>query len=219
MSNITEKAKEYLSYQISVIPTKEDKTPKITWEPYQSNRMTPEVVGRFFDRAPGIAILGGVVSGGLEVIDVDCKYDLTGSLWEDLWGLIEDNLPELFKSLVIAKTKNKGYHIYYRCNRVVGNTKLAQRPTTEEEKERTYRGEREAGATEEQARKASQKDRIRALVETRGEGGYVVAPPTPGYEYIQGDPGNIPTITTGQRDLILSISRSFNQMEETKETP
>ena len=219
MGNIIEKAKEYLSYQISVIPTKEDKRPLISWTPYQSKRMGAEEADRLFKGAQGVAILGGAVSGGLEIIDVDCKYDLTGSLWEELWGLVQDNLPVLFKSLVIAKTKKGGYHIYYRCSQIGGNTKLANRATIEAERERTYKREIEKGSTEEEAQRASLNDNIRVLVETRGEKGYVIAPPTPGYEYIQGDPGNIPTITTGQRDLILSISRSFNQVEETKETP
>ena len=54
------------------------------------------------------------------------------------------------------------------------------------------------------------------LIETRGEGGYVIAPPSPGYKYIQGEPGNIPTITTEERDILFSISKSFNELEEIK---
>ena len=200
MSNITDKAKEYLSYQLSVIPTKEDKTPTRAWTTYQKERLKEEEVDNVFSgyNVKGLAIICGAISGGLEVIDVDCKYDITGSLWEDLRTLIQDNLPELYKSLVIAQTKSGGYHIYYRCSQPGGNVKLANRPTTVEE------------------RKKEPQDKIRVLIETRGEGGYVIAPPTPGYKFIQGEPEKIATITPQQKEILFSISKSFNEVEEEK---
>ena len=187
MSNqITDKATEYLGYQLSVIPTKEDKTPTIAWTPYQSNRMSPEEVEGYFSKAPvkGIAVICGAVSGGLEVIDVDTKHDTTGSLWDELSSIIQGNLPQVYKSLVIAQTKSGGYHLYYRCSSIAGNLKLATKQNRE------------------------------VLIETRGQGGYVVAPPSPGYSYIQGEPGNIPTITPEERDSLLSIAKSFNELPE-----
>jgi replicative DNA helicase len=186
---IIDKAKEYLKAQLSVIPTKEDKQPALpTWKPYQSERLKEDEVDGLFSggNVKGLAIICGAISGGLEVIDVDTKYDTTGSLWDELKSLIEDNLPELYKSLVIAHTKSGGYHIYYRCSSIAGNLKLSTKLNRE------------------------------VLVETRGEGGYVVAPPTPKYTYIQGDPGNIPTITPEEREILFSISKSFNELEETK---
>lgn len=187
MSNITAKAKEYLKAQLSVIPTKEDKRPALnSWLPYQKQRLTEEEVDALFNTAKGIGIICGAISGNLEVIDVDTKHDETGYLWEDLKTLLEDNLPYLYSSLVIAQTKSGGYHIYYRCSSIAGNLKLSTKLNRE------------------------------VLVETRGEGGYVIAPPTLGYKYIQGEPINIPTITPEEREIILSISRSFNEIEEVK---
>ena len=184
---IKDKAKEYLKAQLSVIPTKEDKRPALpTWTPYQSQRIKEDEVDALFNTAKGIGIICGAISGGLEVIDVDTKHDTTGSLWEELRGLIEDNLPELYSRLVIAQTISGGYHIYYRCSSIAGNLKLSTKKNRE------------------------------VLVETRGEGGYVIAPPTPKYTYIQGDPGNIPTITPEDRDILFSISKSFNELEEIK---
>ena len=186
---IKDKAKEYLKAQLSVIPTKEDKLPALpTWKPYQSQRIKEDEVEALFSGAnvKGLAIICGAISGGLEVIDVDTKHDTTGSLWEELRALIEDNLPELYSRLVIAQTKSGGYHIYYRCSSIAGNLKLSTKKNRE------------------------------VLVETRGEGGYVIAPPTPKYTYIQGEPGNIPTITPEEREIILSISKSFNELEEIK---
>jgi replicative DNA helicase len=186
---IKDKAKEYLKAQLSVIPTKEDKLPALpTWKPYQSERIKEDQVEALFTgvNVKGLAIICGAISGNLEVIDVDTKHDTTGSLWDDLRGLIEDNLPELYKRLVIAQTRTGGYHIYYRCSSIAGNLKLSTKLNRE------------------------------VLIETRGQGGYVIAPPTPNYTYIQGEPGNIPTITIEEREILFSISKSFNELEEMK---
>ena len=183
---IKDKAEEYLKAQLSVIPTKEDKTPAVgKWKPYQTERLTNVDIFKA-DFVKGIGIVCGAISGNLEVIDVDTKHDTTGSLWSELRGLIEDNLPELYSRLVIAQTKSGGYHIYYRCSSIAGNLKLAEKLNRE------------------------------VLIETRGEGGYVIAPPTPGYRYIQGEPVNIPTITPEERERLFSISKSFNELEENK---
>lgn len=185
---IKDKAKEYLEAGLSVIPTKETKQPALrTWKPYQTEVIKEDEVEELFNKpaVKGIAIICGAISGGLEVIDVDTKHDTTGALWEDLNGLLQDNLPEdIYNKLVIAQTKSGGYHIYYRCSSIAGNLKLSIKSNRE------------------------------VLVETRGEGGYVVAPPTTGYKYLQGNPTNIATITPEERDLILSIGRSFNEIEE-----
>jgi len=186
---IKDKAKEYLMAQLSVIPTKEDKVPALpSWTPYQSQRIKENEVEALFSGAniKGLGIICGAVSGNLEVIDVDTKHDTTGSLWDELRTLIQDNLPELYSRLVIAQTKSGGYHIYYRCKEIKGNLKLATKLNKE------------------------------VLIETRGQGGYVIAPPTNGYTYIQGEPGNIPTITTAERDILFSISKSFNQLQDEK---
>lgn len=195
MSTITDRAKEYLGYRLSIIPTTKDKTPLGSWKAYQTTRLKEAEVDKVFSKAPGLAIICGAVSGGLEVIDVDTKYDLTGSLWDELRALIQDSLPEVYKRLVIAQSKSGGYHIYYRCKEPGGNVKLANRFTIEQER-------------------GSVKDTVRVLIETRGEGGYIIAPPTPGYSYIQGEPSKIPLITPEDRGAIFSIARSFNETPE-----
>jgi len=185
MSNIIQKAKEYSKAGLSIIPTTTDKRPALKeWTSYQSNIMTAEEIDRLFTGAGGIGIVCGNVSGGLEVIDVDTKNDTTGTLWEEFRRLLEDNLPETFKELIIARTKSGGYHIYYRCDTIETNKQLAKKQNKE------------------------------VLIETRGERGYVMAPPSPNYKYLQGEPTNTPRISTEERDLIFKIARHFNELPE-----
>ena len=51
------------------------------------------------------------------------------------------------------------------------------------------------------------------MIETKAEGGYVVAPPTDGYSYLNGDLFYIPEILTEERDILISICKSFDQIQ------
>jgi replicative DNA helicase len=217
---IQDKALDYIKAQLSVIPVKEDKLPALTtWKKYQTIKIKPNEIETFFTGAnvKGVGIICGAISGGLEVIDIDTKYDLTGNLWEGIKEQIKDSLGDIFfYSLTIAQTRSGGYHIYFRSDNPEGNKKLANRYTTPQEREKTYQDNKQKGDTEEEAKKKANNDKIRVLIETRGEGGYVVAPPTQGYKLLQGDPPHtlIKTITKEERDILLNIARSFNQVEE-----
>ena len=192
---IKESALEYLKNDFSVIPLNYDKTPTGKWKEYQTKIMPYIQAEKVFDGAEGVGLVCGKISENIEVIDVDCKYDITGTLWEDFSQLIKDAMSEeFFEGLVISKTQHNGYHIFYRCITVEGNKKLAQRPATDEE------------LVEEV------KDKVKVLLETRGEGGYAVLAPTRGYEWIQGSFENIKNISPSQRNKILSIARSFDEI-------
>lgn len=191
MINIEQKIKAYLDNGINCIAIDEHKRPFTSWKQYQDKHITPEVlIAQIADlRAAGIAIICGKISGNLEVIDVDCKYDLTGTLYHDLIDTIPHSI---FKKLLIIKTKNNGYHLYYRCKTISGNKKLAQRKATPEEE---LNG-----------------DKVLVLIETRGEGGYVVAPPSEGYSVVQNN--TIEYLTESEREVILHIAESFNQLKD-----
>ncbi len=66
--------------------------------------------------------------------------------------------------------------------------------------------------TTEEERKENSGDKVKVLIETRGEGGYVLAPPSAGYEVV--NDVEIPLITTDEREILLSICISFNETEE-----
>ncbi len=185
--------KEYLEKGVSVVYVDSNKRAIVPWKIYQNEIASPYEldIQQENKKMNGIAVICGAVSGSLEIIDIDCKYDLTGTLFNDYIDMIPDDLKPL---LYIVSTKNSGYHIYFRCEVIAGNQKLASRETIEKE------------------RKDSPQDKIRVLIETRGEGGYCVAPPTDGYELKGAE--DIPTITKEQREILLSAGRSFNQIKE-----
>lgn len=129
-----------------------------------------------------VGLVCGKLSGNVEVIDIDLKYSLDGLLYENYKRLINEINPEIIKKLVIQKTMNGGYHFIYRCEKIEGNLKLASRSTTNDEKNKTYLEELSKGATKEESKKRATNDKVRVLLETRGEGGMIVCYPSKGYE-------------------------------------
>lgn len=179
-----------------IITTKEKRPVCTTWKPYQTRQITPAELAelRAHPKAYGEAIICGAISGGLEVIDVDTKNDPGVTLHTDFLGLIEAAEPELFARLPIVLTVNGGAHIYYRCAKPEPNQPFAQRNPT----------------ADEAARKAAARV---VLIETRGEGGYIIAPPTPGYRMAQGSLNEIPFISDETRANIHNLARSFNELQ------
>ncbi len=191
-------ALEYNDAGFATLPVKTNKRPDIdAWTHYQHKKPSQSEIRGWFDGSKlgttGLAIISGKVSGNIEVLDVDCKYDLTGSLMEDFCGLVKEHLPDLFPKLVIAKTVNKGFHILIRVptEAIQGNKKLASRPATSDE--------------------APDGDKLKTLIETKGEGGYFVAAPTDGYAWSQGTVEEIPLITASERETLFTIAKSFDQ--------
>lgn len=182
----------YASQGYSIIATDNTKRSIQSWKKYQSEIASPQEIKTLFShpKCSGLAVICGAVSGNLEVIDVDLKYDVSGKLWEEF----KESLGDLFPRLYCVQTKSGGYHLYFKCETIEGNQKLARRHATEEEL------------------KENPNVKEIVLIETRGEGGYVIAPPTPGYkkenEFV------VPVISVDEREAILSCARSFDQVYE-----
>lgn len=144
-----------------------------------------------------VGLVCGKLSQNVEAIDFDLKYDLTGDLIHRYNRAVIEQSKPLLKKLTIQRTKSGGYHYVYRCSKIEGNQKLAQRK----------------GNTEE----LKNGEKVKVLIETRGEGGQIAVFPSPGYEMIQGSWLNIPTITEEERDILIETARTFNEyMEEVK---
>ena len=111
------------------------------------------------------------------------------SRFKEFQELVREADPNLFKKLLIVRTASKGIHIYYRCESIEHNQDLALKS----------KGEK--------------------YIETRGEGGYVIAVGSPVevhpanalYELLRGSFDNIPVITSHERDILLDCARSFNE--------
>ena len=196
--SVIEQALRLTKDGISVIPIRPDgtKAPAIReWKSYQKKIANPEALEPWFSNGNGIAVIGGKVSGNLEILDFD-DPDAAKS-WTDL--LKEEGYSQLLEKLPVVMTPTGGFHVYYRCEEPVeGNQKLAQKNGPD-------------GQTE-------------VMIETRGEGGYVVAPGSPRachsngklYELVRGDLSNIPRITAEERTRLLDAARSLNAIIKPK---
>jgi replicative DNA helicase len=219
MNNLIKQAQQYCTLGLSVILLDNNKAPALSgWTDLQATRLSaqelselsegktirPELLDKEGKPAgikvirdvKGIGILGGKTSGTelqpLEIIDVDTKYDTTGTLWENLTEHVTNILGQkFFQALTIATTRSGGYHIYYRATNAEPNQPLAKRPATAEEIQQGKKGDK-------------------AILETRGPGGYVACPPTPGYEFIQGSADTIPVITPAERNELKNICKGFD---------
>lgn len=198
MNKLMDTAIQYLEMGFSVIATDMFKQSVVKWKNFQDKAASANQLLNMFTHpdAHGIAIIAGRVSGNLEIIDIDAKYDIKGKLLERLCDAIKTSHAKLVKSLVVAQSCSGGYHLYYRCHEIEPNQLLARRLVTEEEKAR------------------NPKEKVKVLIETRGQGGYIIVPPTPGYRFLQHDFTRIPVITPAQRNCILHAARSFNQYKE-----
>jgi len=187
-------SKQYYSYGLSVLPVGKDKLPTIPkWKNRQYELIEP---GAEFESANGIAIVCGGISGDLACIDIDLKYDVSGTLWKRYKALISESDPTLLKRLLIEKSPSGGFHFVYRCEAPETNRKLAQRFTTDEEKVN------------------NPKEKVKVLIETRGEGGYFVCAPSAGYELKQGSFAEIPVLTVDERNTLIDCAIVLNEVFE-----
>jgi putative DNA primase/helicase len=187
-----------LAYQasgLSVIPIRRDgsKAPACrAWEPYQQEPADEAQVRTWFavENPPGVAIIGGEVSGALECLDFDAE---AGTIFPAWCELVEAEAHGLIARLSVVQTPKGGYHVRFRCPdmAIPGNMKLARDGT---------------GKT--------------VLIETRGEGGYALAPGCPAechatgrhYSHHSGPPlEQVQTIGLVERDLLIRCARSFNR--------
>lgn len=205
---------------LQFIPVNEKKQPIVkNWQ--------TTVVKYDLSNCHSVGLVCGEPSGNVEVIDFDLKYDITGKIYNQYKQIVHSYDPNILPKLVVQKTRNGGFHFIYKCQKIEGNQKLANRPTTVEEKQQTYddtyRAKSLEGKSDEEAKKfakkASDNDKVRVLIESRGLGGQVVIAPSAGYEFIYGDLCSISEISPEERDTLFNVARQFNQVfEEVRES-
>lgn len=194
---------------LCVLPARPvEKRPAVSgWKEHQQRLPSRDEAGRMLSGAAGVCIVCGKVSGCLEMID----FDLGGEAFDAWASRVEEAQPGLLDRLVVERTPSGGRHVVYRCEAVVpGNMKLAER-----------RVEVEASPVVQIAGKAfrPRQDGSRwvvdlCLIETRGEGGLFLCDPTPGYELEWRDFASVPTISSEDRDLLIGVARSLDEIED-----
>jgi hypothetical protein len=178
------------------------------WQEFTTRLPTSEELSRWFgqgSRYCGLGVVCGAVSGGLEMLEFEGRaveadlfdeFDLATKAagLSDVWNRIVSGYCE--------RTPSGGFHILYRCERVDGNLKLARRPSTENE------------------RAVDPNDKVKVLIETRGEGGFTIIAPSNGtthptgraWTLLTGGITTIATITPEERTELLVLARSFDRM-------
>ncbi len=105
----------YRAKNLSVIATTIEKKPIGPWKEEQSVIPSDQKLIDTFTKhtTSAIGLVCGRVSGNLEVIDLDLKYDISGSLLTRFKNAIDEALPGLFERLYSTSTQTRGYHFYY----------------------------------------------------------------------------------------------------------
>ncbi|CAN5460273.1 hypothetical protein BH20ACI3_BH20ACI3_41910 [soil metagenome] len=183
-------ARAYVASGLSLIPIgTRSKSPTIQWKDYQERPPTVEEVTEWVDQYPGLGVVCGPISGNLEVLDLEADAPL-----KEFHKLVEQRVPGLSERLPRVRTPSGGRHLFYLCQLIEGNQKLAADAN---------------GKT---------------LIETRGIGGQVLSPlclpethPSgKPYKLLAGDLTKIPTITPEEREILFSVARSLNEYIEPK---
>lgn len=148
----------------------------------RQNPINKHNVKFFFDRDVEIALM---LRRNMEVIDIDEK-NKRGLANEFLFAF-KNGWPELYDKVVISKTPNKGLHILYRSEIVGGDEILAR---------------------------VNHSPNPLAIIERINESNknYIKCAPSKGYEFIQGNPMEMPTLTADERNWLSALACNFNTL-------
>ncbi len=180
---------------ISVVPVLLDgrKRPAVRWRIYQRRLATSREIARWFSNEErGLALITGAISGGLEALDFDSRaiYEAWSERVQQWgYGALVDRLTRGY-----LEVTPRGVHLLYRCCPAEPNQKLASVPVDGPQ-------------------------RLRTLIETRGEGGLVIVAPSGGgvhpsgkpYVLLAGGISSLPTLSAEERQLLFAVARSFDQ--------
>ncbi len=211
-----------------VLPTKHhDKSPAVnTWKQYVRPKgsdlvpaaPSPQIVDRWFStEQTGLGLILGATSGNAEMFEFEGRAIEEG-LFQDFGAFADTNGAgetwARLKAGYVERTPSGGLHFVFRVTggRALPNTRLAGRPSNEAELV------------------AHPDQPIQVLIETRGEGGFVVIAPTyvlsnggsrwshiPAGEHgrwVTTGLGEIVTLTAVERDQLYAVARMFDSVPE-----
>lgn len=171
---------------LSVIPIASvaDKNPSLeSWKPYTIHAPQPAEAAHWFtaNGTPAAPALA-IVCGAVSGGLTVIDFDLMRdgrTLYPEWTRLVEKLAPGLLATLPVVETPSGGHHVYLRCPVVESNQKLAESAARQ------------------------------TWIETRGEGGYVLAPPSEGYVKRNGSLTAIPEVGVAQYELLLHAAKSL----------
>ena len=195
-------ALEWHKAGFSVIRVRTDgtKAPVGEWGQYQTVRAREAVLISWFgSNYPGLGICCGAASGNSEFFEFEGRATQTGVLRNFTDACHAAGLGETWRRICdgySAMSPSGGLHTVFRVEgmAVLGNTKLAQRPD-------------ESG-------------KPLPLIETRGQGGQFVAPPSHGpvhptgkpWVVFKGSPASVVMITAEEYTGLHSVARTLDEM-------
>ena len=191
MKDIEKIFKGYKENNFSIFPTQKDKSPKRGFMWKVENTKVSD-----FDLDSGIGVICGRASHGLQCLDFDDHYGDAKKTMSDYLNIEEVKTVFEKHKLPINTTQGGGYHLLFRCSTIMGNEKLAQKSQWNEK---------------------SQKFKPDAIIETRGEGGYFIAPPTEGYSTLKNHILTTNEISAEEMEILITAAKSFNEWQEDQE--
>lgn len=186
---------QLIKNNLRVVAVGKDKRALGKWKQYR-DAQTPEQLKYEVNKTGSFAV---ICTDGLECIDIDAKFDHSYTLIDHLLSSLVLGIDGIGDLLLPTHTQNDGMHLIYRCKEIKeGNQKLASRYVVPEDNP------------------ISEHDKTRCLIETRGEGGYFIFPPSMGYKF-DNENTNIDNfvvheITLEQRNQIIEICKTFNEV-------
>jgi putative DNA primase/helicase len=196
-----------------VLPPRQDGSKRPignAWEQYQQERPTEATLTGWygdpvFSAFTGLGLVCGAVSGNLELFEFDDPDTHVAFKAAALASRLGP-LVERIEAGYLERTPG-GVHWFTRCTVIAANTRLACRP-------------------KQPAEMVHPNDKVKVLIETRGEGGYAVVAPSNGRVHPTGRPyvrerGSFTTIsiiTPDEREALWELARSFDLMPRTRAT-
>ena len=205
-------ALDYARAGLCVLPADgQAKRPAVaSWKEYQRRLPSETELRTWFATDRPLCLLTGAVSGNLELLD----FDGAGEKFAWWRQLVTLRAPELAARLVLERSPSGGWHVLYRCQSpVCGNIRLAQRAVVV-----VNDAEVELYGKRYQPRRVGDRwEIVLTLIETRGEGGIFLCAPSPGYAWVQGDVRNLPVLTVEDRELLLELAWSLDELQRAPE--
>ncbi len=161
-----------------------------SWKCYQERFPTDAECDEWESLGRKVGIVTGEVSGNLFLMDFDEKYNLLGKepIMNRWTKHVKDVDGSILDKVLVQRTRSNGWHVIFRCeDKPHGNMVYANRPTT-----------------------ATETGKTKALLESRGEGGF-------GYFYgepAKGSWDDIPVLTAKEIEILETSARMLNEVIE-----